>query len=582
MDVLNRRTFIQTAAIAGGVAVFSPWTEIFARLVAEDFSSFNQRRDWVLDSVVADPLKHGEYYWAAQACFLRGKTELGLQVWQEAVKHEQKARVRGVELFNYWPAVHCLVKWGHLLDTGSKNEIKKILTTFTEYKDMRTSNLHTLACVTRYLAGQFFGEADFIETAHYRPNDRNAAKALRSLIEKCGREGFGEWASWPYFDKNLLPLLSIAEVAADAELRNIARIVFEAGLAQNASFWLYGRWAMTTGRSYPDILSQKPWGGPQLLWLYFGGTPPEVGGNLVGAAVMDYSPPRLIELAANDRSRAFVTRSHFFKNCQTSFIDRDFGVFSEAQTQVMDWWQSYPYGVMWNEPDASKHSFFWLTAPLADAKADISVSHPHGVFSKAQSNLQHEGVVLYVFKFPEKTKYPYALGFVPGGMLAAVDDSTSDGKIYLHYRGVLIAVSATKKFQWNQTAGIRAPSGKPNADDSEFRVEGSPLAMAIECAHPDDYPGATPAEKLAKFRAEIRAKVSIEIAGETGRYTDRRGNVIARVFHGDAKINGLPVDFSQWPMLESPWVKQMQGGSLMLTDGRAKRVYDFERWRITN
>ena len=578
---IHRRNFLRASVLAGGAAVFLPWQKIFAAEPTATFSAFKQRRDWVLDAVVAEPLKQNELYWAAQACFRRGKKELGLQVWREAVKREKSARVRGVELFHYWPAIHCIVKWGHLLDAESKNDIKKILTTFTEYKDMRTSNLHTLACVTRYLAGQIFGETDFVENAHYRPNDHNAAKALRVMIEKCARDGFGEWASWPYFDKNILPILSIAELAADSELRNMAHIAFEAGLAQNASFWLHGRWAMTTGRSYPDILSQKPWGGPQLLWLYFGGTPPDIGGNLIGAAVMDYAPPKLIELAATDRSKAFAARSHFWKNCQTSFIDRDYGIFSEAQNEIMDWWQSYPYGVMWNEPDTAKHSFLWLTAPMNDAPKENSPSHPHGVFSRAQSNLQHESAVLYVFQFTEKSAHPYALGLVPGGQLAFVDDAEDDGKIYLHYRGVLIAISATSKFKWDRGAGIRAPSGKPNPDDSEFRVEASPLAMAIECAHPDDFSGATPMEKLSKFRETIRAKAKVEITGAIGRYTDRKGNVIERVFQGEAKINGKTIDFSHWPQLDSPWVKQQRGGPLTLTDGRAKRVYDFEQWKMT-
>lgn len=580
MPKIKRRDFLRASVVAGGAATLLPWQNFFSAETSAALSSFQQRRDWVLDAVVAEPLKQKELYWAAQACFVRGKTELGLKAWQEAVKREMVARVRGVELFNYWPAIHCIAKWGHLLDPESKSAIKKILATFTEYKDMRTSNLHTLACVTRYLAGQAFGETDFVEASHFRPNDHNAAKALRQLIEKCAREGFGEWASWPYFVKNILPILSIAELAADAQLRNRAFIAFESGLAQNAPFWLHGRWAMTTGRSYPDILSQKPWGGPQLLWLYFGGTTPDLGGNLIGAAVMDYKPPRLIELAASDRAKPFTARSHFGKNYQTSFLDRDYGIFSEAQTQVTDWWQSYPFGVMWNEPDTAKHSFLWLTAPMNDSKADISGSHPHGVYAKAQSNLQHESAVLYVFQFTENTKYPYALGFVPGGALAFVNDALDEGKIYLHYRGVLIALSSTNKFNWNRTAGIRAPSGTPNTDDSEFRVEGPSLVMAIECAHPDEFPGASPTEKLAKFRDAIRVKTKIEITGAAGRYSSRKGNIIERVFQGEAKINGQPVDFSQWPMIDSPWVKQPRCGPLTLTDGREKRVYDFEKWTV--
>ena len=575
-----RREFLKTTAFAAGAAALLRWEKMYGAETGVGFGTFEQRRNWVLDAVVADPLTHGESFWAAQACFLRGKTELGQQVWREAVKRERSARVRGVELFNYWPAIHCVLKWGHLLDAEGKNDLKKILTTFTEYKSMTTSNLHTLAVVTRYLAGQAFGETDFVEAAHFRLNDHNAEKSLCQLIGICARDGFGEWASWPYFDKNILPVLSIAELAADADLRKLARFAFEVGLAQNAGFWLHGRWTMSTSRSYPDILSQKPWGGPQLLWLYFGGTPPDVGGNLVGAAVMDYAPPHLLEVAASDRSKAFTARSHFGKNFQTAFIDRDYGLFSETQTQVNDWWQSYPYGVMWNEPDENKHSFLWLTAPMNDTPKEASPSHPHGVFSRVQSNLQHEWALLYVFQFDDKTAHPYALGFVPGGYLAFVNDAADDGKIYLHYRSVLVAISATSKFKWDRAAGIRAPSGKPNPDDSEFRVESSPLAMAIECAHPADFSGAAAAEKLARFRAAIRAKSRIEIAGTTGRCTDRRGNVIEREFQGAARINGQPVDFANWPQLENPWMRQQRGGPLTLTDGREKRVYDFEKLTV--
>ena len=579
--LLNRRQFLRTAAVAGGTAAL--WPEFLARAAGAgtgDFSTFTRRRDWVLDTVLAEPLNQRELFWAAQACFVRGQTGLGLQVWRAAMEREETARVRGVELFNYWPAIHCVAQWGHLLDRERCDRLKKILTTFTEYKDMRTSNLHMLACVTRYLAGQVFGERDFLAAANYRPNDPNAGHALRELLRTCARDGFGEWASWPYFDKNLLPVLSIARLAADAELRSWAEVAFEAGLARNAPWWLHGRWAMPTARSYPDLLGQKPWGGPQLLWLYFGGTPPDCGGNLIGAAVMDYTPPAALETAARDRTQPFAVRSRFGHGFQTAFIDRDYGLFSEAQTTVQDWWQCYPYGVMWNDPDPGRHSFLWLTAPMQDSPHDVSPSHPHGIYSRAQSNLQHKDALLYVFQFPAEAKYPYALGLVPGGALACIDDSGADGRIFLHYRGVLVAISSTAKFAWDRAAGLRAPSGQPAPGDSEFRVAASPLAMAIECAQPDEFAGPGPAETLAAFRRSVRERSRLELAGVTGRYTSRRGDVLERVFHGPAAVNGQPVDFAAWPSFDSPWVKQAGSGPLTLTAGGESIIYDFDRGQI--
>ncbi len=551
--------------------------------VGEDvsFGSFDSRRRWVLDAVAADPMSHGSLFWAAQVLFLSGQTDRGLSVWREAVRRQSAAKVRGVELFNYWPAIHCIARWQDILDTGGKEEIRRLLTTFPEYSTMRTSNLVTLAMVTRHLAGQVFGERDFIQAARYRPDDPDAGKALRRHIGKCAREGFGEWASWPYYDKNILPILSVAELAADPELRNMAGMAFEAGLAQNAAFWLDGRWAMPTARSYPDMLSSKPWGGPQTLWLYFGGIAPEVGGNLVGAAIMSYRPPQWVGDTSGGRSKAFTARSHFGKNFQSAFIDRNYGLFSEDQTDVVNWWQCYPYGVMWNDPDPARHSFLWLTAPMSDAPQTVSPSHPHGILSRVQSNLQHESALLYVFRFEDKTEFPYALCFVPGGHLAFVDDASVDGRVFLHYRGVLVAISATAPFEWHRDAGIRAPSGKPFPGDSEFRVEASPLAMSIECAHPDDFPAATPQEKLAAFREAIIKESKLKIQGSTGTHTDRHGNVLERTFQGGATINGVTVDHAAAPLLNNPWMKQPVGGALTVSVAGNTRLYDFESWSIT-
>ena len=98
---------------------------------------------------------------------------------------------------------------------------------------------------------------------------------------------------------------------------------------------------------------------------------------------------------------------------------------------------------------------------------------------------------------------PYVLGYVPGGYRAVINESKTAGRIYLDYGTVLIAVSASKTFDWDPHAAMQAPAGKPHAGDSEFRVPGPELATAIETAPPAEFPGATPEARLAAFREAI-------------------------------------------------------------------------------
>ena len=349
----------------------------------------------------------------------------------------------------------------------------------------------------------------------WRGNDPDAAEGGSRDGRRSGAEGFGEWASWPYFGKNILPILSLAEVGGDAELRKPRAPGVRGGAGAERLLLAARAVGDGDGAQLPGYAHADPWGGPALLWLYFGGATPKLEGDLIGAAVMDYAPPALIEKAAGDRSRPFTARAHFGRNNQVSYLNGSYGLFCEEQGDtVQDWWQSYPYGVMWDEPNRDRHDFLWLTAPMNDDKSGkyvVRVSHPHGIQSTAQSNLQNESALLYVFQFGPADVFKYALAFIPGGWLAMQDDAQAEGRVYLHYGSVLIAISSSAKFPWDRAAGLKAPSSAPYPGDSEFRVAASPLAMAIETARPDEVPGATPEARLAAFRDLIRAKTKIEL-----------------------------------------------------------------------
>lgn len=87
--------------------------------------------------------------------------------------------------------------------------------------------------------------------------------------------------------------------------------------------------------------------------------------------------------------------------------------------------------------------------------------------------------------------------------------------------------------------------------------------------------------QLAAFRDRVLSKIKIDLqagSNPTGRYTDRAGNTLECVFDRPDTINGKAVDYSKWPVLESPWTKQAApAGTLQVTDGKRTRTYDFRK-----
>ncbi len=87
----------------------------------------------------------------------------------------------------------------------------------------------------------------------------------------------------------------------------------------------------------------------------------------------------------------------------------------------------------------------------------------------------------------------------------------------------------------------------------------------------------------AAFRDRLLVKTVIAFKpGEkpTGRYTDRVGRTIECVFDGPDKLDGDTVDYSQWPVLENPWMRQsLADGPLTVTGAPRSWRYDFQEGR---
>lgn len=564
-------------------------------------NTFEQRRDWLIAQAVADPkaaVKDHPFF-VAEACFLAGKIDEGRELARGGYltwSAKDPNKVRATDFFRLWPAMDCYVRYKQYLDPESKDAFRKFMTSIRCYSYSYTPNLSMLMWTTRLLGGQEWGDAAFVPaardtTSHYRADpDIPMKNRLMGMIDAQAITGGEEYASRPYGEGDLAPILCLAQLARDPELKSHARIAHEATLARYAPVWLDGALIITSRRSYPDLFND-PLGAATWFWTFFGGKlRPDAGTHALDAAVLGEPAPTLIQEAATDRAEPYTALNHFQESSggrQISWIDRTYGLFSESfDIHPRAFGQTYPFGVRWIAPGAAGYTLLWFSVPILDEQINKNFpgSHPHGFDVNAQSTIQNKGALLYVVN-TQGARYPYGLSFIPGGALAVIDESDRAGRVFLDYPGVLIAFSATKQFHWDSHAPIKYASGTPRAGDSEFRVPGPTFAAAIETAPEEEFPGATPEQRLEGFRNVIVAKTRLQLSATgalAGSYTDRDGNVLERVLGGPAKVNGKAVDFQQWPWAQSPWVNQpLKTAPLTVSDGRRVRTYDFGKWVIS-
>lgn len=614
-----------TAPVASAPAASQPAPGPAASQPAPALDTFEAREAEIWRQVDADfenlvksnsPMR----FWVAQHYLATGQREKAMRILHQALAVTRDF-IRKRELANheniggngfiYWAALDTYVRWHSVFDQQLLDDYRYIFTTARNYRGT-TGNLSMIHTLATHLAERIYGPENLPKDARFGARGEKAVQWLSKRAENVARLGSGEFASRPYMIFNIGTLLTLDNDFSDPLLRKKAAMAYEMSIAHAAGTWLRGHWATPSGRSYPDMLTQAPTGSAHLLWAYFGGVTPKrlTEGPAIFAAANSFRPSPLIVNAATDRSKPYVNRSRFDGGYlyQTTFMNKTYAVYSTAVDPGKGiWGQTYPFGVMWEDPDPARCSQLWVTVPADDNKP-LGL-HTHGINGRAVQFAQYQGSFVLVTDALQQSKaaYKYVLGYVPEGYQAMVNESQASGHIFLHYGSVMIALSCTQPFDWNPASGIT--SGSPRKGDSEYRIVGNDIAMGLQTALPADYPGQTPAEQLAAFRQKVlsTSKLSItrkDIAptasvpdatspgkkpavapsptpGPTATFTDHLGHTIEHTFNGPTRFNGKVEDYQSWPLLENPWMRQEFGGNLTITDGKTTRFYDVSKWEIT-
>jgi hypothetical protein len=575
--------------------------------------------------------------WVAQMLILNGREKEGLLVTRDYIKMLRRiAQTRidqmeeakrkgtwkpgptlpnGLELeqphingFGMYSMMNVYMRYRHLMDQEMLDDFQWVFTMNTHYKGT-TGNLAFLIPFNLYMAEKYWDSSLFNPHTIYGARGPQALAGFQKRIEYVASRGSPEFASRPYMLFNMGTLLSLDNDQIDEETRRRAVMAYELSVIHCAGTWLRGNLATPAGRSYPPYFGQVPSGGAEALWFYFGGMTPSLGGqcNAIFAVAEPWRPHPLIVNAATDRSEPYVHRSRFDgqKMFQTSFVNRSYAVFSTATVdRAPIWGQTYPYGVMFDQPDRTKASICWMTVPVCDDRP--LTNHTYGVRSRFVEYQQHRGSLLLVANQLRDPKMRpairpdvkghevfttdgwYVLAYVPAGYQAMINDSAASGHVFLDYGSVLIAFSSPRPFAWDPAARVFAGRGGLNEADSEFRIFGDDAVLALETAHPDEFRGSSPARRLTAFKEAILAKSRVELVRDPenpemlrGTYRDRFGAAMDKTWGGAALIDGAEVDYRSWPLVDNPWIHQeWDGPELRLTDGKTERIYDVKEMQV--
>jgi hypothetical protein len=168
-----------------------------------------------------------------------------------------------------------------------------------------TENHQILFHTCQVLAGQLFPNATFSNTGHSGKWHRamGEQRAL-SWLRKRATGGFMEWDSNCYFSEDVQALATLADLAEDDSLAEMAAVVLDKLAFTMALNSFNGVFGSTHGRSYTSLIlsgrDERTSGISRLLWGQ-GALNDRITGSVALACAQSYELPGLIEAIALDQ-----------------------------------------------------------------------------------------------------------------------------------------------------------------------------------------------------------------------------------------------------------------------------------------
>ncbi len=394
---------------------------------------------------------------------------------------------------------------------------------------------------------------------------------LRKTLAALPLEGATEYDAPLYYGTDFMALRLLVDFADEPDLRDAARRALEGMLVQTAAHWHRGYAITSAGRAKywgsQQVSPDAPGATTAMAWMLFGGDRDAHIEGVPQGFWFTYPSPWLASLGPlkswhatlpvprNVRASVLIPSHRFFVRKQ-AWITADYGLASQRTDGTPA--NSYLYKetrnvvLRWVSPKPAS-TFIVFQENRHRPTEQIANAFAYGENPYAQT-LQHEGTVLGVYDVPADYGFHRVIApFTTRG--AIVSRIERDGWICTHGGSVLFAFRTLTPATW------LTPDHKEGLDLYATAPDCRRGGWILETAPPARYPAASPAAALEAFAADMtartRATLNLAVTPLRLTFTNFDGYTLdltwkppAAAYAGECRVNGRPVDYSVFPLLD--------------------------------
>lgn len=445
-------------------------------------------------------------------------------------------------------------------------------------------------------------------------NRAEATRWILGMIERTAVNGHHEYDSPQYHVEHMVPMITLADHAADPHLRQQVEQVLTLFVADMALEYFYGAWAGGHCREgYRENTWRKSGAISALQYLYFGDEEFEpkhhVHGFCIPPATAAYRPPALFAEMAVDRSTAHVVKKtkaprtiyrrveHEARPVRKyTYMSPSFALGSSqlglpgpgaGPIDLISWdltWrgENQQAKVCCNHPYRSPERFSaFLVGYPQQIRRQIGSDKPYLQWpdrlfgaSPFERMMQHEGTAMVLYKIPPDDEAPFINMFLPRTIAWVERDGWIMGDTG---NGAHVAAYPIGPYEWTE---IREEGSMRHLAANPDQIDGWLLRI------PDLHGGlileAREASDEVSFEAFCARRTALppDLSGWPG--NDRvavetlDGNRLEMYYDGQHRVDGAAIDYDAYPLYEAPGVDAPAGtGKMTFRRGDQEVRLDF-------
>jgi len=500
------------------------------------------------------------------------------------------------DMFWMYPFITVTFAGHDNLPVEVQKRMRELWRTYTPYRG-DTENHWCMYYTAMYLITQMYpnepGESWFNGRSS-QENHLEARDYLISWMDLTTSKGQGEFDSPDYYGVYVLPMAQLYGFATDPAMKQRAAMMLDYLIADFAAENLDGLYVGGHSRTYPvQVLEQFQTSAAGIFWLLFGNTPFQGRGEAAIVALSGYQPPEILYHIATDRSVPYVHRElkrtrHRIRHSEVrnapvykyTYMFKDYAIGS-LQGGILQPIQQHSWDVTWaiDDPRQGYNTLFTLH-PYSSAY-ELTMYFPEetklmteyvvrskGTYDSAdkwtgsspyEQIFQHEDALIVLYDIPPKTRFSHVDGFFPK-TLAKLEFDPSKW-IFAQGGNAYIAYYPLAPYRWKE-------------EEKNWRLHSTQLKNGAVVQ-------VSPASAFASFEEFKKAVLSLTLQTQlkpkpSVLFTTLRGATLEFAYDETPKVNGVPVDYQNWPLFDGPFL-QAKAGSRMLEMryGGRHRLLDF-------